>query len=1134
MHHFNLLVGSLPIHKTEQEVLAFLGAPSGAVDLILKQGSEGEHYCLVEALTEDVYQMLLAQNGRNWEDATLEIRPPLYQPPVERTLHAKRIPATMSDEEVRSLFERFGALERLKVVRKLEHAFAFVTFRGVEARERCLADCQNMPLGNIRLHLQGVSPPAPPPDWSIDQFQQECDDLARSVESDINFKDLEARFRTLHSVRHSLFGRGTIGLTDARSIESRLQQLWLTKESRLRRAHEEFESDLISVEQNLAVLADEDAPLEAFARLAEEIRGVESYLQSLGLPTDRERYFEKRIESFETLFTKRWLDRISPGLKRIEERLCLLEAEESTVGYEALRARYQKLGTLRTEHTEFTAVFHNPPVRSMSRSARYQKVNSHQQDLWERRQQCQTKALEDLRSESSQMVGTALREFFEELGNPQATLRERANTLDEVESLLSELKVRVEADTFQRFKEGKATLLSDIRNAREELIERVETLVAECGNHPDPEALLDEIRHLHREQRTIPLPGRVVTRIFEDLRDVWEKVSRQVAEKHRIASEHLSSAVTALKADIDHERPDRLFPRLRNLSERVKQSRLSNRWKAILENQLSDLYEAIDARRNRDHQAAQEIVSSIDTLVESGATMAEVREALRVGQRQFDTLVLNRPLREELAQRLAQVQEMFEVANERTAQLLEPQVAACEELARQLRFDRVFAEINRLQQEINRAGATPRLADFRKRLNFIWQSAQESQRESANLLESLLDDRIGACEALAAAEPDFKEVRDALAEADRRFRGRPAGLRLSQPVSVYQERLDAAFEALRARERQAGEQTRKEIEQRAAAIRRQLQEGSSLNTVFQSLQGLSEYKRCHWKNQEDMAAFDALLDQLWSEARRVASEKQNAVIETARLALEHSTLLAARSFDWRRIYEELKNTGRLMHTLPLGRDLRDKLLEHLDMQFDHVKLRRRADENEEFSREWLTHRRAYCIDRGMVSILNQRWPTEAIGMQELSERELFVLTHIYDIVPRYSTDSEGNAFAGIEYDERSLDWVRIKKYRLPAIWYQPFTSVQIDFPVAYPHTPPIGWYMDDKLNLRGWREAAHYFPNRAYHGATARTGMAWYCCTVEQAGGRGGWRPSTMNNPRHRDNLWSFLDIIRTALSADD
>lgn len=143
-----------------------------------------------------------------------------------------------------------------------------------------------------------------------------------------------------------------------------------------------------------------------------------------------------------------------------------------------------------------------------------------------------------------------------------------------------------------------------------------------------------------------------------------------------------------------------------------------------------------------------------------------------------------------------------------------------------------------------------------------------------------------------------------------------------------------------------------------------------------------------------------------------------------------------------------------------------------------------------------------------------------------SRRNWYIRTQVYDIAPRWSRDG-----IGIQFDEENCDWLIIPKYPLPDRWQQRNSPLLILFPEAYPDVPPTGFYLRAQLEGK-WGADPHYF-RRGYYDAPDLSDQGWWWyCLVARTDVEGGWEPS--DDPYEADNLWTFLNMVREALSIDD
>ncbi|MGD0540280.1 MAG: E2/UBC family protein [Tepidisphaeraceae bacterium] len=154
--------------------------------------------------------------------------------------------------------------------------------------------------------------------------------------------------------------------------------------------------------------------------------------------------------------------------------------------------------------------------------------------------------------------------------------------------------------------------------------------------------------------------------------------------------------------------------------------------------------------------------------------------------------------------------------------------------------------------------------------------------------------------------------------------------------------------------------------------------------------------------------------------------------------------------------------------------------------------------------------------------------TVAIGGQREDRRTYYIRTQAMQIAVRYSKDGG----EGIQLDEKEYRWIVINKFMMPDRWRQRCTPLMILFPDAYPDVPPTGFYIQIRARLKSGGHDTHAFQNRTiYPDAPAIKGWFWYCIHA-QVEGAGGWQPSS--DPKSPDNLFTFLNMAREALSTDE
>ena len=142
-------------------------------------------------------------------------------------------------------------------------------------------------------------------------------------------------------------------------------------------------------------------------------------------------------------------------------------------------------------------------------------------------------------------------------------------------------------------------------------------------------------------------------------------------------------------------------------------------------------------------------------------------------------------------------------------------------------------------------------------------------------------------------------------------------------------------------------------------------------------------------------------------------------------------------------------------------------------------------------------------------------------------RRRYITAQVEQIAPRFSEDG-----IGVHYDVEHCNWVLIPKYPMPSRWKQRWTSLLIWFGTGYPDTPPTGFYLNIRAGLKSGGRDKHLF-NRSFYDAPdlSAQGWFWYCvrANLQTAGG---WQPA--DDPTASDNLWTFLNLCREALTVDD
>lgn len=124
----------------------------------------------------------------------------------------------------------------------------------------------------------------------------------------------------------------------------------------------------------------------------------------------------------------------------------------------------------------------------------------------------------------------------------------------------------------------------------------------------------------------------------------------------------------------------------------------------------------------------------------------------------------------------------------------------------------------------------------------------------------------------------------------------------------------------------------------------------------------------------------------------------------------------------------------------------------------------------------------------------------------------------------------------IDYD--GANTFVVKNYLLPSKWHSVpgvvnnRTELAIVFPTDYPKIAPIGFYLKAQIA----NAPNGHFYAQAYHNADKVMldyGWKWYCVYVKE----GSWQPARYRKPndwRFGDNLWTYFDLIKEALTTTD
>jgi Prokaryotic E2 family E len=159
-------------------------------------------------------------------------------------------------------------------------------------------------------------------------------------------------------------------------------------------------------------------------------------------------------------------------------------------------------------------------------------------------------------------------------------------------------------------------------------------------------------------------------------------------------------------------------------------------------------------------------------------------------------------------------------------------------------------------------------------------------------------------------------------------------------------------------------------------------------------------------------------------------------------------------------------------------------------------------------------------------------PTRKVTVrrQRADRRSRYIQTQAYQLAERFSKDGG----EGIQLDEQGYNWLIIPKYPMPERWRQRWTKLMILFPAAYPDVPPTGFYLTIRARLKNGGQDRHLFKGGGFYAEApdlSKDGWFWYCVHAQMQGA-GGWQPSS--DPAYPDNLYTFLNMAREALTADD
>lgn len=150
--------------------------------------------------------------------------------------------------------------------------------------------------------------------------------------------------------------------------------------------------------------------------------------------------------------------------------------------------------------------------------------------------------------------------------------------------------------------------------------------------------------------------------------------------------------------------------------------------------------------------------------------------------------------------------------------------------------------------------------------------------------------------------------------------------------------------------------------------------------------------------------------------------------------------------------------------------------------------------------------------------------------KKLKLREKFILSQVYQVSQRYYAKNNNS----VNLDKNG-NFVVIRDFPLPfkGDWVGKSATICTYFPETYPHSPPVGFFIDLNLKHRGTGRNALYNsgiyeePDSFFikHGLKNK-GYGFFCWHVEKS-----WRPN-LENPLKPDNLDSLLKNYMLALDS--
>ena len=115
-------------------------------------------------------------------------------------------------------------------------------------------------------------------------------------------------------------------------------------------------------------------------------------------------------------------------------------------------------------------------------------------------------------------------------------------------------------------------------------------------------------------------------------------------------------------------------------------------------------------------------------------------------------------------------------------------------------------------------------------------------------------------------------------------------------------------------------------------------------------------------------------------------------------------------------------------------------------------------------------------------------------------------------------------FDTVHYDNEEFTWIHIPVYQLPRGWNQTATELLVVLPRAYPHVPPDGFHLNQRLYPLHGHLDEHYFEN-GLQGSYSDKGWGWYCIHSDSS------RWTATADIWSGDNLVKYVELIRAILT---